>query len=181
MDLAHALARHAGRQVTPIRSQFDLRVTRSSDPDPNPRLERDNLGAITTRGRRRRAPWLVTGLVLALAGTAAALVLRHRGDESSPGLGHAGRAPDPVPSAGPAGSSATVAASAPALPSTPSSPSLVAPGTAPVLPSNSAVGSKNAIGKESSPVVRHSGRSQVGGTRRGSSHRPSFDQRNPYQ
>jgi len=35
-DLARALAPHAGRPVTPVRSQFDLRVTRDAAPAPEP-------------------------------------------------------------------------------------------------------------------------------------------------
>ena len=180
MDLAHALARHAGRQVTPIRSQFDLRVTRrsDSDSDPSPKLERTDLSVTVMRGKRRRTRLLVAGLVLALAGTAAALVFRHQGGESSRRLDHAGA--DIAPGASSVGTSVTVAPSAPALPSTIPSPP-VAPETAPTPPSRSTVGSKHTVGKEPSPTIRHGDRSQVGGARRDLSHRPAFDHHNPYQ
>ncbi len=177
MDLASALARHAGRQVTPIRSQFDLRVTRSSGPDPNPGLERTQPGTIATRGRRRRAQWLVAGLVLALVGAAVALAFRHRGTESARGLDHTGAAPNTVPPVGPAG---TPASSAPSPPPPNTSPP-VASGTPPTPPSESAARSKNAVGRDRSPSVRPAGRPQVGAAGRGSVGRPAFDQYNPYR
>jgi serine/threonine-protein kinase len=73
-QLARALAPHAGRQVTPLRSQFDLQVTRQSptaSPTPAAPEPASPAPKATTRSRR----WMLAlgGLVIAAA-TAWAMV-----------------------------------------------------------------------------------------------------------
>jgi serine/threonine protein kinase len=76
VELAQALSRHAGRQVTPIRSQFELRTTRTTAPslaqDPG-----DSFATTSLSRGRRHLPLLAVGL--GLAGAAAWLLLGQQG------------------------------------------------------------------------------------------------------
>jgi len=179
MDFAQALARHAGRQVTPIRSQFNLRVTRSSDPDLEPSAVPSDagIGPTPATARRSRARWLVAGLALVLVGTAVALLLRQRDPEPSRSLLHVDRATGSLLSA----KSSSPSASAP-LPASKPSSALPTPPTAPASgglpPSESVTGPPKASGDGR---TRHASRPQMVGSKHAPSRRPVFDQRNPYQ
>ncbi len=109
-ELARTLAAHAGRQVTPIRSQFDLQVTRDSVPAPNPGAPTEG-GVAEPRTGQKIAPvsvptpptptgkglrWRLAGVLgLAVAGTAAWLL---RGADRPPATGELHQAEPPRPS-----------------------------------------------------------------------------------
>jgi eukaryotic-like serine/threonine-protein kinase len=90
-EFARALAAHAGRQVTPIRSQFDLQVTRGSDPPPDARAptEAARVSPEVARTPPRRMGkgqrWMAVGVVGLAAVGAAAWLLRSPGRPSFDG------------------------------------------------------------------------------------------------
>ena len=181
MDFAQALARHAGRQVTPIRSQFNLRVTRSSEADSIPSWASSDAGldATPAPARRSRSRWLIAGLALTLAGIAVAFFLRQRDPEPTRGLLQVAPAADSVPST----KSSSTSASAPLPASEPSPahpPTLppAAPESGVLTPSESALGTPKVPGDGR---TQRASRLQVGGPKRGPTRRPVFDQHNPYQ
>jgi serine/threonine protein kinase len=179
MDLAQALSRHAGRQVTPIQSQFDLRVTRSSaaGPDTRPGSSDDRIGSTTARVKRSRIQWLVGGLALALAGTAAVFLLRPRGDEPSRWPLQSGPVPFLVPPSNPPDAAAAVVPSAPAFPL--ASPP-AAPEGAAVPSSKPATVTTNSSRNGRKSAAPHPNRQSRREPRHVSPYDPVFDPRNPY-
>jgi serine/threonine protein kinase len=183
MALAQALSRHAGRQVTPLRSQFDLRVTRSSAPDSEPSPSVANPRVIAEQKKGHKTQWLVACLVLALAGTATTLVLRDRQHEPARALAPIGRVPNAVPGEDLTGTSASVAPAAAPVPAVP--PNTVKPivvtGSSLVPASEPAAGNGNTSGERPAPALRQANRLRAKGVRHSSSHHPTFDPENPYQ
>ena len=181
MDFAQALAHHAGRQVTPLRSQFNLRVTRSSDSDSEPSSVPSyaRIAPTPAPARQSRPRWLVAGLALILAGIAAAFLLRQRDHESSRGSLHVDQAADFPPS-----SKSSRAAEGAPLPASETSPAH-SPPASPAVPESAVLPPSESV--MVTPKVsgdghtRRSNRLQVVGSKPAPSRRPVFDPRNPYQ
>ncbi len=72
-ELARALSVHAGQQVSPIRSQFDLQVTRGSEPAPDARAPTES--ATTPPGPASGLPRRAGRRTFALAVGAAGLIV----------------------------------------------------------------------------------------------------------
>jgi eukaryotic-like serine/threonine-protein kinase len=178
-ELARALAPHAGRQVTPIRSQFDLRVTREAAPGRSPEepAPLSSRKAAPTRIRRRALGLLTLALGLVAAGSVAWFLARQQARPS-----RAARAPDVVPSPPPAAPS----------------PPRLAPEFAPdaqLADSSGTASPAPALARpaETKPTVSGSARKK--GTKRAPSRPPGdvpvappagasppvFDERNPYE
>jgi serine/threonine protein kinase len=90
IELARLLSPYAGRQLTPIHSQFELRVARNSATRSNPSPESSTMvgSATPLMARRGRVWWAVAAvMVLAAMGATAALLLRHRAGGAAPDEG----------------------------------------------------------------------------------------------
>jgi serine/threonine-protein kinase len=82
-QLARALAPHAGRQITPLRSQFDLQVTRQS---AGPSTAEPAVGEAATTGAKAKAHsrrWALAVGGLAIAAAAAWAMVGHRSSSVS--------------------------------------------------------------------------------------------------
>jgi serine/threonine-protein kinase len=174
--LARALAAHAGRQVTPIRSQFDLQVTRGSGPGPG--------AGVPTQGASgppeathtpptltsKRMPWLLVGVAgLAIAGGAAWLARPASRTSPAGALPAAVLAP-PVPAV-PGVTAQAERADASPLPVPPAVPGPaqpVAPGPPAPAPTKAAKKSHRSRGgpRPEPPAA---------------SSQPEFDEQNPYR
>jgi serine/threonine protein kinase len=182
MHLANALSRHAGRQATPIPLPFNVRVAGGSDSssDREPTLEIADHGV--TRGKRRRAQWLVAGLLLALAGTAATIILRHRGNASSRGgLLRVDSVPESTPSTRPQNAWMASPHDSALPPTTPSSSPPAGPKSASEPHSAPTAEGQKSAAKQPRSVVRPVNRPPSARTPTGASSRPFFDRQNPYQ
>jgi serine/threonine protein kinase len=173
MELARALAPYAGRQVTPINSQFELRVTREravrQEDVPNSAA---TFAPTPIMSRPRKRPWLLAVGALVVVGGVCAFWLLHRNSVSV----STPERVSPAPLAEPA---------VPPAPPTPPGPSTDDPGTqphaeAPVEPPKPASRTGGNEGKTRGEPAGRSAGSRKGAKAKETRRGPVFDSRNPY-
>jgi serine/threonine protein kinase len=170
MELARALTPYAGRQVTPVHSQFELRVTRESaaarepSPEPGGRV----VTATPILARRRPGRWIVAATVLALVGGLSALLLSRKDGASD----SAPAKPAPAPLAAPSAASPSLPAPPPSPTEVKAVPSVEAPQPAPKM--------EGKDGKARGEPARRAASPRAGRKDRAAHHGPVFDNRNPY-